>query len=144
MGNEILTKAIKELDDDSLKLNQVILAAPDIDSKVFRENIAPYLPGKAERFTLYASSKDAALVLSKNLQGGNRAGQSGDGLVIVDGIDTIDASSIDTSILGHSFYGDERELLMDIFHVAANGLPPTRRNLDSGEKGGKSFWKLRQ
>ena len=50
----------------------------------------------ADRVTLYASSSDEALALSKQVHGYPRAGESGDQLVVVPGIDTIDVSAVNT------------------------------------------------
>lgn len=148
MGNKVLTKAIKNANGKELNLNQVILAAPDIDSKIFKEQIAPRLLGKADKYSMYVSSKDVALILSDNLQGGNRVGLALPGRIItIKGIDTIDASSINTSILGlgHSYYGDERELMMDIYHVIKNGTPPESRNLlERRSNVGMQYWELKQ
>ena len=52
------------------------------------------------RMTLYASSGDEALRASQRLAGYPRAGQGGAGIVVVAGIDTVDASLVDTSLLG--------------------------------------------
>lgn len=143
MGNKVLTKAIKSLDTGELLLNQVILAAPDIDAEIFKDQIAPYLTGKAERYSMYVSAKDAALILSNRLQKGNRVGSARDDIVIVDGVDTIDASTIDTSVLGHSYYGDERELIMDIYNIIKNDIPPNRRNYTERNRSGMTYWELR-
>lgn len=144
MGNKVLTKAIKDISDSELKLNQVILAAPDIDAKIFKEQIAPYLSGKADRYSMYVSSMDAALMLSDRIQKGNRAGLALNEIVVVDGIDTIDASPINTSVLGHSYFGDERELIMDIYHIIQNGSPPDSRNLNKHSNAGMLYWKFKK
>jgi hypothetical protein len=65
----------------------------------------------AARITLYESSKDKALVASKKIHGNARAGEP---LLIIPGLDTIDASSIDTDFLGHSYFSDNWPLLSDI------------------------------
>jgi hypothetical protein len=38
-------------------------------------------------------------------------------LVIVPGIETIDASAVDTSVLGHSYVGDSVAVLNDLAHL---------------------------
>lgn len=144
MGNRVMTKAIQALETNELKLNQVILAAPDISTRIFRDQIAPKLAKKAMRYTLYASSKDAALILSAKFQKGQRLGQSGNNLFVLKGIDTIEASNIDTSMLGHSYYGDERELIFDMYHLIENNVSPDHRNLVRESKDGLAFWRLRQ
>jgi esterase/lipase superfamily enzyme len=119
MGNRALTNALKEIEVASSEkdklFNQVILAAPDIDADIFRERIAPAIVNKAQHITLYASSKDLALVASREFNSGDpRAGDAGEDLVIVAGIDTIDVSAGESSLLGHSYYGDSTSVLHDI------------------------------
>ncbi len=119
MGNRALTKSLKEIEVNSEEndqlFNQVILAAPDIDADEFRERIAPAIVSKARKITLYASSKDLALAASREFNSGDpRAGDAGDDLVLVPGIDTIDVSAGETSLLGHSYYGDNVSVLHDI------------------------------
>jgi esterase/lipase superfamily enzyme len=133
MGNRILTRAVHRLDyadlpENSAKLRNVIFAAPDIDADTFKQ-FAKNFQEKAERLTLYASSNDKALAASKLVHGGYpRAGDSGDNLVVVDGLDTIDASSVDTSLLGHSYFGDNRSIISDIFYLIQHNLPPNSRS----------------
>ena len=119
MGNRALTNALTEIEvassEDDILFNQVILAAPDIDADVFKERIAPAIVNKARHITLYASSKDLALVASREFNSGDpRAGDAGADLVIVPGIDTIDVSAGESSLLGHSYYGDSASVLRDI------------------------------
>jgi esterase/lipase superfamily enzyme len=133
MGNRILTRAVHQLDyatlpENSAKLRNVIFAAPDIDADTFKQ-FAKKFQEKAERLTLYASSNDKALAASRLVHGGySRAGDSGENLVVVDGLDTIDASSVDTSLLGHSYFGDNRSIISDIFYLIQHNLPPNRRS----------------
>lgn len=131
MGNRILANALKEIaltapQNELPLVQEVILTAPDIDAGVFRQ-IAGEIQKAAKRVTLYASSNDKALEASKKIHGGPRAGDSGEGIVVVPGVDTIDASAVDTSFIGHSYYGDNRTVLSDIFHLLLDGFPPDKR-----------------
>lgn len=131
MGNRAVTNVLKELhleyQDEGRLFNQVILAAPDVDAEVFQNDIAPKITQTAQQVTLYASSKDRALVASKNMHGYPRAGESGDNLVIVEDVHTIDVTEIDTSLLGHNYYGDSDSIVADIYQVLHNGHPPSGR-----------------
>jgi len=131
MGNRALTSALcnlsVELGEDAKVFRQVILTAPDIDADVFRRDIAPAIVKTADRVTLYASSKDEALALSKKYHGYPRAGDSGGDLVVVPGIDTIDVSDVDTSLLGHSYYGDNDTVLTDLSRLLSEAKPPEQR-----------------
>jgi len=46
-----------------------------------------------------------------------RIGHATPELIIGDGMETIDASNIDTDFLGYGYYGDARELLGDLFQL---------------------------
>jgi esterase/lipase superfamily enzyme len=71
--------------------------------------------------TLYASSKDLALVASKKVHGYARAGDSGQGIIVVPGIETVDATQVDTSLLGHSYFADTQTVLADMFYLIRDG-----------------------
>jgi esterase/lipase superfamily enzyme len=102
------------------RLKEIILTAPDIDADVFKRDIAPALTAAKRPITLYASSKDKALMASKKVHGNPRAGDSGSSLIIVPGIETIDATGTDTSFLGHSYFAETRSVLSDLFYLIRN------------------------
>lgn len=121
MGNRALTRAIvslmKESPDLKSKLKEVILTAPDIDAEVFTRDIAPALTSTGRPVTLYVSSKDNALIASQKVHKYPRAGYSGKGLVIVPGVETIDASYVNTSLIGHSYFGDNISVISDMMNL---------------------------
>lgn len=125
MGNRALTRAVAALLAEKpelrARLTEVILAAPDIDAEVFRRDIAPALAATRRPVTLYASSTDLALIASKEVHGYPRAGDAGPGLVVVPGIETVDATRVDTSLLGHSYFAEEKSVLYDIFNLIRDG-----------------------
>lgn len=118
MGNQGLTKALVELRNENPKikkqLKELILAAPDIDVGVFKEQIAPGLIAAAQNVTLYASSRDKALAVSRRVNGEYRLGDTGDGVTVTPGVETIDASSVDTDFLGHSYIGNSKSVVIDL------------------------------
>ncbi len=132
MGNRALTSALREL---SLELrgasplfHEVVLTAPDIDAEIFRRDIAPAIVTTAKRVTLYASSNDEALLLSKQVHGYPRAGEAGDGLVVIPGIETIDVSAVDTSLVGHTYYGDNATVISDMIDLVRNSKSAQQRS----------------
>jgi esterase/lipase superfamily enzyme len=131
MGNRGLTRAMAALlaQDPALasKVKEIILAAPDIDAEVFKETIAPALIAAQRPITLYASSKDLALTASKDVHGYPRAGDAGPGLVVIPGIETVDASLVDTSLLGHSYIGDSRTVITDMTALVLQGTRAEKR-----------------
>lgn len=108
MGNRALARALGALDavippasGGGASLRQVVFVAPDVDRDTFL-GLAPRFAGRAERFTLYSSSRDRALQASRIVHSRPRAGESG--AERIDGIDVMDANdAVDTAsaILGH-------------------------------------------
>jgi esterase/lipase superfamily enzyme len=133
MGNRIMVRALDRLNYSALpkhaaKLRNVIFAAPDIDADTFKQFVKQFQQ-KAGRLTLYASSNDKALKASMSVHGGYpRAGIAGADITIVDGLDTIDASDVDTSFMGHSYFGDNRSIISDIFYLIKHGFSPSNRS----------------
>jgi esterase/lipase superfamily enzyme len=146
MGNRALTNAIKELKAEGFdlsKINQIILAAPDIDSNVFTDVIVPGIKGVSQQITLYASSKDKALKTSRTIRSGIiRAGESGKNIVVVDGVSTIDASKVDTNFLGHGYFAETQALINDIFLILEHSFIPSQRNLKQKDYPPKGFYWL--
>lgn len=154
MGNRALTSALSEISyetsgpvqagsDSNALFDRVVLAAPDIDADYFRRDLAPRVLKTADTVTLYASSDDNALIASKQVHGYPRAGESGPQIVIVPGIETIDVTGIDLSLLGHSYYGDSDDMLKDLFQLVHEDLPAAQRALlKARELGGAIYWQL--
>lgn len=149
MGSRVLSHGFVELMANQLtkrgRFREIVLAAPDIDANVFREQIAPKMLEIGPRVTLYASNKDKALGLSGPVHGGARLGRlksNGTGMTVLSGMDSIDASSIDSDFLGHSVFAQNRSVLADIADLIRNKLPPGKRpELESVENG--RYWRFR-
>jgi esterase/lipase superfamily enzyme len=127
MGNRVLTTGLAALNPaQAQRLGQIVFAAPDIDAAVFTQLANDFTRGAAG-YTLYASSNDLALQASQRLARYPRAGQSGDGIVVVDGVDTIDASELDTGLMSHSYFGDRTSILSDLYYLIRDNTPASRR-----------------
>jgi esterase/lipase superfamily enzyme/uncharacterized protein YegL len=129
MGNRAVCDALKALSHRELKnanviLNHLVLAAPDIDADTFRE-LAAALKNLSRRITLYASSKDKAIRISQMLHKNPRAGALP--LVIVPGIESIDASEMGTDFFLHSYFSDNWPLLSDIYSLLSDDKPAASR-----------------
>lgn len=150
MGNRALAGTLErigswQLPQGAATLCQVIFAAPDIDCDRFVQ-LAEKFKGAARRCTLYASSRDVALMASKFVHGYPRAGEAGAALLVVEGIDTIDASLVDTSLVGlhHSYFGSERSILNDMFNLIAQELAPDKRfDLQAAGDAIRKYWSYR-
>ena len=147
MGNEVCANGLATFDTSALApgaatLRQIVFAAPDVDAATFGD-LAAQFHGRADHFTLYASSKDKALQASQGYQKYPRAGQAGDGLVIVDGVDTIDASDLDTGFMSHSYIGDHASILSDVDELIRRGTPADKRKRLSASKHARgTYWKV--
>ncbi|UQU63605.1 alpha/beta hydrolase [Couchioplanes caeruleus] len=127
MGNRVLTDGLAGLPAEQARtLGQVVFAAPDIDAAVFTQ-LAAVFAGRAAGYTLYASSNDKALQASQKLARYPRAGQTGDGLVVVTGVETIDASQLDTGLMSHSYFGERTSVLSDLFYLLRDATPAAGR-----------------
>ncbi len=147
MGTRALTSALKEI-SQTYKGNHIfkniILAAPDIDRDVFRTSLLPYIEKTTDKITLYANSNDKALKSSNYFHSGERLGEGGDDVFVYEGLDTIDATGIDTSLLGHSYFAEKEILITDLKEVINKSLPPTKRNsLVEKIKEKVTYWKFR-
>ena len=143
-----MTSALSEIsfqmaEDQPPPFDRVVLAAPDVDADHFQRDLAPRLLQTSRQVTLYASSDDRALIASKQVHGYPRAGESGAQIVVIPGVETIDVSGIDLSLLGHSYYGDNGAMLRDLFQLVHDGLPAGQRTslLPQGY-GDLTYWRL--
>jgi len=147
MGTDLFGQVITELArlKDAPVFNQIILAAPDIDQKVFERDIAPKLVTLSERTTVYTSSGDLALKTSYEVNGERRVGDSTNGPLVVKGVETVDVSKVDFGLIGHSTYAEARPVLEDMFLLLAHGLPASKRNLPSESSAkGLKYWVVPQ
>jgi esterase/lipase superfamily enzyme len=129
LGSEVLLSALQQasLTGTNLGIRDLIFAAPDVDLDVYLRR-ADQIKASATKVTLYASSKDAALLFSmEKARSTNRMGyvlKTGPNLV--DGIETIDVSAVgaDMFALNHSTYSTSRAVLDDIGRIISYGVHP--------------------
>jgi esterase/lipase superfamily enzyme len=148
MGNRVLARALERLGDvrstGKPPLQEVAMMAPDIDAELFRQ-AAGKIAASAQHVTLYASSADLALKAAQKVAGYPRAGEGGNGLVVVPGIDTIDASTVETSWLGlsHAYYADNSTILSDLFGLIRGKRPAERFGLQPIKIPSGTYWQFR-
>jgi esterase/lipase superfamily enzyme len=149
MGNRVLAGALRNMDTAAQVRNQkvfreVVLAAPDIDCRVFKSQILPYIVRNSQHCTLYASSRDRALLMSRCFHDYQRLGEAQPELLVANGLDTIDASLVDTSLLGHSYIGDVDSIVSDLHDLVVSEKPPTERPcLEALEHNAMIYWLIR-
>lgn len=150
MGNRILGRGMTTLAGDRLSgdlivFREIVMIAPDIDADVFRLDIAPRLERTGIHVTLYASSDDRALMASKAFHGYARAGDAGDGLLVVDGVETVDASDVSAGLLGHSYFAEDRRIMEDIFSLLQTSQRADHRfGLEAVDSAAGRYWTFRR
>ena len=145
MGNRLLSNGMAQVTQQVTadKLGQVIFASPDVDADKF-ELLAKQFDGKAEGYTLYINESDLALELSELLHSGPRAGERDSDPLVVQPVETIDATKISASFLGHSFYQRNETVLGDITDLIIGKLSANQRNLTEINVAQKRYWEILQ
>lgn len=146
MGNRVLSQALAKIGANSpAHIRQVALMAPDIDADLFRQ-LAGQMRAAAEKITLYASSRDAALIVSEWWASYPRAGEGGEKIVVAPGIDTIDATNVDSNFLGlfHGYYADSRTVIGDMYELFHGKQPLSRFGLFETSRNGVTYWAFKQ
>ncbi|PCK01976.1 MAG: hypothetical protein COA42_22540 [Alteromonadaceae bacterium] len=89
------------------------------------------------------SLKDKAVWASQTLHAYPRA-ELIPPVTIIDGLDTIETSGIDDSMLGHSYVGSARAMLTDLSSWFKSGLHANERAGLEEEKTakGESYWRI--
>lgn len=147
MGNRGVLRAVNRIAENAeqqsgVPFGQVILAAADVSQNTFRRLCGAY-PRVAQRTTLYVSKGDLAIGASRWLHKFARVGILPP-VFIAPGIDTINVTNVDLSLLGHGYYAEARSVLQDMYQLISGGSPPERRfglrrdTTDAGER----FWSL--
>lgn len=149
MGNRVLAGALRSMDPSLQMKNkevfrELVLAAPDIDSRVFQSQMLPYITRNVQHCTLYASARDRALLMSRAFHNFQRLGETEPDLLVSDGIDTIDASLVDTSLLGHSYIGDAQSIVADLHALVVSGKRPLERpGLQTLQQNALRYWSIK-
>ena len=129
MGNFAVLDALANHDHvgQPLPLGEVLMAAPDVDSDQYK-GLAPKVRAVVKGMTLYASSADKALILSKTIAG--RVPRAGDvppgGPILVDRVDAIDVTAVGDDVFGlnHGVFAKEKSILNDVKLLLSLGLRP--------------------
>ena len=120
-----------------------VLLAPDIDSEVF-VGLLPRLEPMAESITLYASSNDTPLKVSRRLNGSPRLGQAGELLTVAPGMETVDVSPAGRyQILGHEYFFFHPAVAADLAELLSTGKGSAERSaLRPQSKNGLPYWEV--
>lgn len=132
MGNRALLMSIEKIADEvsqatGIPFAQIILAAPDITVDQFKAMADAYKKVSL-RTTIYVSKKDRALGGSRLLRI-RKADLLGlvPPVTTVDGMDTVEATRVDDTFLGHNYFCGSGPVLDDISLIINEGSPPEER-----------------
>jgi esterase/lipase superfamily enzyme len=145
MGNRGVLRAMEHIIAKAAQYSKkpfrhLIFAAPDVDATVFRD-LARNYRDIAECATLYVSSHDRAVESSGIIHDAPRAGFVPP-VTLVDGIDTIEVSNVDLTLLGHGYYGAAEGVLYDMRELLIHDTPPkSRARLNES---GHGYWTVGQ
>lgn len=150
MGGQVVVNAFHQLMQDSefsdtdTEIENVILTAPDVDHREFNERFKHEIKALADNVTVYVSSNDRALLVSRVINRGLRLGEStldptnpgqieqtanlakllepeDEGLVLVD------VTAVNRTRNFHNFSLETPEFFSDLFlRLTGTGLPKSR------------------
>ncbi|MCB9597403.1 MAG: alpha/beta hydrolase [Sandaracinaceae bacterium] len=125
LGARAVTAALRALalEDAPPHFGEVILVTPDVAVDDFIEEIAPAIAPLTDRITVYASANDRSLHYDLEAEA---LGDTENGVPLDEHFETIDASAVDTSLLGHARGDGRRSVTQDIAALLA-GAPRTTR-----------------
>jgi len=145
MGTKGLLYAMRLLayrNPKNLRLESVILCAPDFDARLFVEQFAPLVQPLAQQWAIYSSRKDVALLTSSTINAAPRLGMP---VWPVAGYDIINASEIEVTPWSlpdtHSYYASKQPLIDDMVAMIL-GRKPTQRGLKENKSQAGLFWTL--
>jgi pimeloyl-ACP methyl ester carboxylesterase len=142
MGNRPLMAALKLLDEPGAArapmFDEIVFAAPDVGVREFDE-LWPSISRLSDRFTLYASARDKALMLSQAINAMQRIGDASP-IVVRPGLQTIDTTDASDGLLGHADFAGTA--LDDFRAIIWLSLAPDRRCVLTGETGAARWWRF--
>ena len=62
--------------------------------------------------------------MAPSLHGRQRLGDAAPHTMVIPGVESIDASAVETDLVGHSYYAEARSVLADLFDVVRDIGPP--------------------
>lgn len=150
MGNRVVTRALARRIANHrpvpASLKALLLAAPDINAEVFREQIAPGLASLARTSrTIYASNNDVALRASSALHDFPRVGLTSPRVLTFAGFETVDAtaSAPVRRGYGHSYVVDSPRVIRDMQALMYLGRGAQARGLPRTGTPPGAYWSLR-
>jgi esterase/lipase superfamily enzyme len=129
LGNRLLLASLYDLvkrgiwKSDEQYLGQVVLAAPDVGALKFN-NLVGFATKCAKRVSYYYCRSDMALKISQTINNYEPVGLYP---FFQDKLDTINADGVDTSFIGHGYYGSSAKVLADFNLLFRYNYSPSQR-----------------
>jgi hypothetical protein len=76
------------------------------------------------------------------VHGDSRVGDCRADVVVADGVETVDATAVNDSLLGHAVFAEARSVLNDMFYLVTKRPRARDRNLAPAVANGKPYWKF--
>lgn len=146
MGTRVFSHGLVDLaqqdPEAAAKISKIILAAPDIDARVFKERLLPRMSFLKNPITLYASSNDVALLASKEVNGLPRIGDFTGRLENLSNVVMVDASDVKSNLLNHTYFGDSVSIVDDFKDIVHGPVAAKKRKLlrQKLSKNGRRYW----
>ena len=136
MGNRALTRVLSDwvAEAGEAGVAQVVLAAPDVDTGLFRQLVASFKA--VGQVTLYASRSDRAILASKTIHENPRAGD-GDPPCVMQGVVTVDVTSAGEEMfgLGHSYFAQANGVFTDLYYLIRSVAVQERKSVRPAPSG---------
>ncbi len=140
---ELTTQYLIPRKVDLSRLGEFVLLAPDIDRDIFLRDLAPELVAAGLQVSLYTTANDKAMATARAVRSFPRAGDSSDGPVIFPGVETIDVTAANRSILGHSYFEESEMVREDLARLIYQGQSAAdRAGLERVETAAGDYWRL--
>lgn len=141
---ESLRRLVDEKKIEGEAFKEIVLAAPDVDAEVFKQDIAPALVKIGRRVSLYFSPRDGALKLSRWVHEYARAGNTTDGIFSHSRMEAIDAAVIDGKPTGHSYILENAVVISDLLLLLRDAMPAIdRRRMEQESLKTLRWWKFK-
>jgi len=138
MGNRLVATALLQLssspDLKNINIDELVMAAPDIDTLTFKTQYVVPLSLCCRRVTIYGAKNDWALKASNIIGSFMRVGQYSKPPFYVDGaknMDFINADSVKTDFLGHDRFAQSTTILEDMTKLLSTDKDPVARKVPS-------------
>jgi len=142
MGNRLLIRWLEKETAVRPTIDSLTFSAADVDCDTFSNGLKR-LTSVTQRATIYLTTGDIPLFMSKLVHGYNRAGISPP-VIQVEGAETIAVKGLNLFELGHNYFGDAAALLHDQYECFHYGVAARfrQRLLPMRRADGTEFWSL--